>query len=151
MQRLRLAAQLGAGLTGALYVLDEPTIGLHQKDNAKLISTLVRLRDLGNTLIVVEHDEETIRVADWVVDMGPGGGDSGGQVVAEGTPETLAANPHISATAHSINSYDALIARQTQTTRKASQRPGRSGEQRSRISRAMIAGTKPCAKCPSLS
>ena len=73
-QRIRLATQIGSSLVGVLYILDEPTIGLHQKDNAKLIATLVRLRDLGNTLIVVEHDEETIRTADWVVDIGPGGG-----------------------------------------------------------------------------
>ena len=71
-QRIRLATQIGSSLMGVLYILDEPTIGLHQKDNAKLIATLVRLRDLGNTLIVVEHDEETIRTADWVLDIGPG-------------------------------------------------------------------------------
>ncbi len=71
-QRIRLATQIGAGLVGVLYVLDEPSIGLHQRDNHRLIETLVRLKDLGNTLIVVEHDEDTIRVADWVVDIGPG-------------------------------------------------------------------------------
>ena len=83
-QRIRLATQIGSSLVGVLYILDEPTIGLHQKDNAKLISTLVRLRDLGNTLIVVEHDEETIRVADWVVDIGPAAGEHGGEVIASG-------------------------------------------------------------------
>ena len=80
-QRIRLATQIGAGLVGVLYVLDEPSIGLHQRDNHRLIETLVRLKDLGNTLIVVEHDEDTIRTADWVVDIGPGAGEHGGQVV----------------------------------------------------------------------
>jgi excinuclease ABC subunit A len=83
-QRIRLATQIGAGLVGVLYVLDEPSIGLHQRDNHRLIETLVRLRDLGNTLIVVEHDEDTIKVADWVVDIGPGAGEHGGQVVHSG-------------------------------------------------------------------
>ncbi len=83
-QRIRLATQIGSSLMGVLYILDEPTIGLHQKDNAKLIATLVRLRDLGNTLIVVEHDEETIRTADWVLDIGPGAGEHGGEVIASG-------------------------------------------------------------------
>ena len=88
-QRIRLATQIGAGLVGVLYVLDEPSIGLHQRDNHRLIETLVRLRDLGNTLIVVEHDEDTIRVADWVVDIGPGAGEHGGQVVVSGPVEEL--------------------------------------------------------------
>jgi excinuclease ABC subunit A len=88
-QRIRLATQIGSGLVGVLYVLDEPSIGLHQRDNRRLIDTLVRLRDLGNTLIVVEHDEDTIRTADWVVDIGPGAGEHGGQVVVSGTVEDL--------------------------------------------------------------
>jgi len=88
-QRIRLASQIGSGLTGVLYVLDEPSIGLHQRDNARLIATLKRLRDLGNTVVVVEHDEEAIRSADHVVDMGPGAGEAGGNVVAEGTPESI--------------------------------------------------------------
>src|SRR6188472_2627624 len=88
-QRIRLATQIGAGLVGVLYVLDEPSIGLHQRDNHRLIDTLVRLKDLGNTLIVVEHDEDTIRVADWVVDIGPGAGEHGGQVVVSGTVDEL--------------------------------------------------------------
>src|SRR5216117_2989891 len=88
-QRIRLATQIGANLTGVLYVLDEPSIGLHQRDNRKLLSTLSRLRDLGNTVIVVEHDEETIRVADYVIDLGPGAGDLGGHVIFQGTPEQL--------------------------------------------------------------
>jgi excinuclease ABC subunit A len=92
-QRIRLASQIGSGLTGVLYVLDEPSIGLHQRDNARLLETLKRLRDLGNTVIVVEHDEEAIREADYVVDMGPGAGVHGGEVVAEGTPEEVMANP----------------------------------------------------------
>ncbi len=88
-QRIRLATQIGSGLVGVLYILDEPSIGLHQRDNDKLLSTLKGMRDLGNTLIVVEHDEDTIRTADWVVDIGPGAGEHGGYVVAEGTPEDI--------------------------------------------------------------
>ncbi len=88
-QRIRLATQIGSGLVGVLYVLDEPSIGLHQRDNQKLLDTLLRLRDLGNTLIVVEHDEETIRAADWVVDIGPGAGEHGGHVVVTGTVDDL--------------------------------------------------------------
>jgi len=92
-QRIRLASQIGSGLTGVLYVLDEPSIGLHQRDNARLLDTLVNLRDLGNTVIVVEHDEEAIRAADHVIDMGPGAGEHGGHIVAEGTPAEIMANP----------------------------------------------------------
>ena len=83
-QRIRLASQIGSGLTGVLYVLDEPSIGLHQRDNARLLDTLKRLRDLGNTVIVVEHDEDAIRTADYVVDIGPGAGIHGGHIVAAG-------------------------------------------------------------------
>ena len=92
-QRIRLASQIGSGLTGVMYVLDEPSIGLHQRDNARLIDTLKRLRDLGNSVIVVEHDEDAIRAADHVVDMGPGAGEAGGRVIAEGTPDEIVANP----------------------------------------------------------
>ncbi len=92
-QRIRLATQIGSGLVGVLYVLDEPSIGLHQRDNHRLIETLVRLRDLGNTLIVVEHDEDTIRVSDWVVDIGPGAGEHGGQVVVSGPLQELLDSP----------------------------------------------------------
>ena len=92
-QRIRLATQIGSGLVGVLYVLDEPSIGLHQRDNRRLIETLLRLRDLGNTLIVVEHDEDTIRTADWAVDIGPGAGEHGGHVVHSGSVEGLLANP----------------------------------------------------------
>ena len=88
-QRIRLATQIGSGLVGVLYVLDEPSIGLHQRDNVRLIETLTRLRDLGNTLIVVEHDEETIRAADWIVDIGPGAGEHGGEVVVSGDYKSL--------------------------------------------------------------
>ena len=91
-QRIRLASQIGSGLTGVMYVLDEPSIGLHQRDNARLLETLTRLRDLGNTVIVVEHDLEAIESADYVVDMGPGAGEHGGHVVAAGTPAQVAAN-----------------------------------------------------------
>ncbi len=92
-QRIRLASQIGSGLTGVMYVLDEPSIGLHQRDNERLISTLKHLRDLGNSVIVVEHDEEAIRAADHVVDMGPGAGEAGGRIVAEGTPAQIVADP----------------------------------------------------------
>ena len=93
-QRIRLASQIGSGLTGVLYVLDEPSIGLHQRDNARLLETLKRLRDLGNTVIVVEHDEDAIRIADHVVDVGPGAGIHGGEIVAAGTPADIMANKH---------------------------------------------------------
>ncbi len=93
-QRIRLASQIGSGLTGVLYVLDEPSIGLHQRDNARLLDTLRRLRELGNTVIVVEHDEDAIMAADYVVDVGPGAGIHGGEIVAKGTPEEIIANPH---------------------------------------------------------
>jgi excinuclease ABC subunit A len=92
-QRIRLATQIGAHLTGVLYVLDEPSIGLHQRDNRRLLSTLARLRDLGNTVIVVEHDEETIRTADYVIDLGPGAGEHGGEVIFQGTPADLMRDP----------------------------------------------------------
>jgi excinuclease ABC subunit A len=92
-QRIRLASQIGSGLTGVMYVLDEPSIGLHQRDNGRLLDTLKHLRDLGNTVIVVEHDEEAISSADHVLDMGPGAGEHGGRVVAEGTPDEIRANP----------------------------------------------------------
>ncbi|MEA2876414.1 MAG: excinuclease subunit [Hyphomicrobiales bacterium] len=92
-QRIRLASQIGSGLTGVLYVLDEPSIGLHQRDNARLLETLKRLRDLGNTVIVVEHDEDAIRVADHVLDIGPGAGVHGGKIIAQGTPDDIMAEP----------------------------------------------------------
>ena len=93
-QRIRLASQIGSGLVGVLYILDEPSIGLHHRDNRRLLATLKRLRDIGNTVVVVEHDEETIRAADLVVDFGPGAGERGGQLVVSGTPDEVAACPH---------------------------------------------------------
>src|SRR5690606_15545212 len=92
-QRIRLASQIGSGLTGVMYVLDEPSIGLHQRDNDRLIDTLKHLRDIGNSVLVVEHDEDMIRAADHVVDMGPGAGVHGGRVMAQGTFEQVAATP----------------------------------------------------------
>ncbi|HIU46970.1 MAG TPA: excinuclease ABC subunit UvrA [Candidatus Fimadaptatus faecigallinarum] len=93
-QRIRLATQIGSSLVGVLYILDEPSIGLHQRDNERLLNTLKNLRDLGNTLIVVEHDEDTMRAADWIVDIGPGAGENGGRLVAEGTCEDIMRNPN---------------------------------------------------------
>jgi len=93
-QRIRLATQVGSRLVGVLYVLDEPSIGLHPRDNARLLDTLKGLRDLGNTVLVVEHDDETIRSADWVIDLGPAAGEHGGEIVAEGTPDTILKHPH---------------------------------------------------------
>src|SRR5437773_6809839 len=88
-QRIRLATQIGSGLMGVLYILDEPSIGLHQRDNGRLIETLIRLRDLGNTIIVVEHDEETMHASDHIIDIGPGAGEHGGHIVAQGTFEEI--------------------------------------------------------------
>jgi excinuclease ABC subunit A len=106
-QRIRLASQVGSGLSGVMYILDEPSIGLHQRDNERLLGTLRRLRDLGNTVIVVEHDEDAIRSADWVVDLGPGAGAHGGQVVAQGTPAQIEANPD-SLTGRYLSGRDAV-------------------------------------------
>ena len=91
-QRIRLASQIGSGLVGVMYILDEPSIGLHQRDNQRLLDTLMNLRNLGNTVLVVEHDSEAIMAADYVVDLGPGAGVHGGQVVAQGTPKEICAN-----------------------------------------------------------
>src|SRR5207247_11334330 len=93
-QRIRLATQIGSKLMGVLYILDEPSIGLHQRDNRRLINTLLSLRDLGNTLIVVEHDEETIRSADYMVDIGPAAGEHGGEIIAAGTVEQVLRDPN---------------------------------------------------------
>ena len=92
-QRIRLATQIGSGLVGVAYILDEPSIGLHQRDNDKLLATLKHLRDLGNSVLVVEHDEDTMREADYIVDIGPGAGEHGGEVVAAGTAQEIMANP----------------------------------------------------------
>ncbi|MCB6416746.1 excinuclease ABC subunit UvrA, partial [Faecalimonas umbilicata] len=91
-QRIRLATQIGSNLSGVLYILDEPSIGLHQRDNDRLIASLKKMRDLGNTLIVVEHDEDTMREADYLIDVGPGAGVFGGEIVAAGTPKQVARN-----------------------------------------------------------
>jgi excinuclease ABC subunit A len=112
-QRIRLATQIGSNLTGVLYVLDEPSIGLHQRDNRKLLSTLGRLRDLGNTVIVVEHDEETIRAADYVIDLGPGAGDLGGELIFQGSPSELIGNGHGSLTGAYLGGASAIDTPQT--------------------------------------
>src|SRR5574339_222450 len=88
-QRIRLASQIGSGLVGVMYILDEPSIGLHQRDNRRLLNSLLRLRDLGNTVLVVEHDEETMAASDWIIDFGPGAGQNGGEVVFAGTPQQM--------------------------------------------------------------
>jgi len=111
-QRIRLASQIGSGLTGVLYVLDEPSIGLHQRDNDQLLATLTHLRDLGNTVIVVEHDEDAIRAADYVVDMGPEAGQHGGHIVAQGTPQEIINNP-ISATGQFLSGMRKILIPQT--------------------------------------
>jgi excinuclease ABC subunit A len=111
-QRIRLATQIGSNLMGVLYILDEPSVGLHQRDNKKLIRTLQRLRDLGNTLIVVEHDEETIRNADYVVDMGPGAGIHGGKIIAHGTPRQIERNPR-SLTGQYLSGKQAILVPET--------------------------------------
>jgi excinuclease ABC subunit A len=115
-QRIRLATQIGSNLTGVLYVLDEPSIGLHQRDNRKLLATLARLRDLGNTVVVVEHDEETIRMADYVIDLGPGAGELGGRVIFQGLPGDLLNNGHGSLTGAYLTGERTI---QTPTSRRA--------------------------------
>ena len=119
-QRIRLASQIGSGLTGVLYVLDEPSIGLHQRDNKRLLDTLTRLRDLGNTVIVVEHDEEAIRAADYIVDMGPGAGRQGGEVIAAGPPQQVLQNPR-SLTAQYLTGFRRIEVPKTR-------RPGKLGQ-----------------------
>ena len=124
-QRIRLATQIGANLTGVLYVLDEPSIGLHQRDNRKLLATLARLRDLGNTVVVVEHDEETIRAADYVVDLGPGAGEHGGHVMFPGAiPTSCSAAPDDSLTgglsSRGTLDSDALVRRRPLSARSPS-------------------------------
>ena len=114
-QRIRLATQIGSSLVGVLYILDEPSIGLHQRDNGRLLDTLKRLRDLGNTVLVVEHDEETIRAADYVVDLGPGAGELGGHLVAVGTPDEVMANP-ASLTGRFLSGAQAIAAPATRRT-----------------------------------
>ncbi len=113
-QRIRLASQIGSGLTGVMYVLDEPSIGLHQRDNDRLLETLKRLRDIGNTVIVVEHDHDAILEADYVVDIGPGAGEHGGQIVAEGTPAEIQANTK-SLTGQYLSGKKQIIYKKTRT------------------------------------
>ena len=136
-QRIRLATQIGANLTGVLYVLDEPSIGLHQRDNRALLGTLHHLRDLGNTIIVVEHDEETIRVADYLIDLGPGAGEHGGKVIFQGTPEELIRGQR--AEGQGVTSGGASIAHRTVPARREDDcdagRAARAGEERARHSR----------------
>ena len=117
-QRIRLATQIGSNLTGVLYVLDEPTIGLHQRDNARLIDTLKKLRDLDNTLLVVEHDEEVIRSADWIIDIGPGAGIHGGEIVGNGSLEDILKNRN-SVTGAFLRG-EKLVSHQTQNSEKKS-------------------------------
>jgi excinuclease ABC subunit A len=119
-QRIRLATQIGSNLTGVLYVLDEPTIGLHQRDNARLIDTLKKLRDLDNTLLVVEHDEEVIRSADWIIDIGPGAGVHGGEIVGNGSLEDILKNRN-SVTGAFLRG-EKLVSHQTQNSKKNSER-----------------------------
>jgi excinuclease ABC subunit A len=118
-QRIRLATQIGSNLTGVLYVLDEPSIGLHQRDNRKLLATLARLRDLGNTVVVVEHDEDTIRTADYVIDLGPGAGELGGHVIFQGDPAVLMANGHGSLTGAYLSGHRSIP---TPATRRSDDR-----------------------------
>ena len=122
-QRIRLATQIGANLTGVLYVLDEPSIGLHQRDNRALLGTLHHLRDLGNTIIVVEHDEETIRVADYLVDLGPGAGEHGGKVIFQGTPEELITGLRAEGTG--LNGQDSLTGQYLRGEKKIAMPGGR--------------------------
>ncbi|MDY0375844.1 MAG: excinuclease ABC subunit UvrA [Desulfobacterium sp.] len=116
-QRIRLASQIGSELTGVLYILDEPSIGLHQRDNGKLLNTLHHLRDIGNTLIVVEHDQETMEKSDWIVDIGPGAGHLGGQIVAQGTPDQIRSNPE-SITGRFLNRMETIEVPGTRRTPK---------------------------------
>ena len=122
-QRIRLATQIGSNLTGVLYVLDEPSIGLHQRDNRALLATLARLRDLGNTVVVVEHDEETIRTADYVIDLGPGAGEHGGTLIFQGPPAELLQNG--ARLAHRRVPARRASRSQTPASRAAGQRAGR--------------------------
>ena len=134
-QRIRLASQIGCGLVGVLYILDEPSIGLHARDNRALLDTLLQLRDMGNTVLVVEHDEETMRDADWIIDLGPGAGVLGGEVVAEGPPEAIAADPH-SLTGHYLSGELQVVSPNGGRRRAAERQPGAFAARRCTISRA---------------
>ncbi len=132
-QRIRLATQIGSSLMGVLYILDEPSIGLHQRDNDKLLDTLRRLRDLGNTLIVVEHDEDTIRAADYIVDVGPGAGVHGGQIMAQGTLQDI------------MNAPDSITGQYLSGKRRSPSR--RSGARGTGISCACSAAARTTCEC----
>ena len=138
-QRIRLASQIGSGLVGVLYVLDEPSIGLHQRDNQRLIDTLHRLRDLGNTVLVVEHDEETIRAADWIVDIGPGAGEHGGAVIYSGAVPGIAQEEGLDHRAVPVREADHPRARRPPPARRGVARhPGRARAQPARTSTSSI-------------
>ena len=145
-QRIRLATQIGSGLMGVLYILDEPSIGLHQRDNARLIRTLLGMRDLGNTILVVEHDEETIRTADWIVDIGPGAGEHGGEIVAEGTIDDILKEPR-SITARISRGAGASRSRRAGASR--SRRRSSSAGLASTTSRTSTCGSRSGSSCPS--
>jgi excinuclease ABC subunit A len=144
-QRIRLASQIGSGLTGVLYVLDEPSIGLHQRDNARLLDTLRRLRELGNTVIVVEHDEDAILAADYVVDIGPGAGVHGGEIIAQGPPEAIKANPN-SLTGHYLTGerFVAIPARRRKTAGKELKIVGARGNNLKNIDASIPLGLFTC-------
>jgi excinuclease ABC subunit A len=145
-QRIRLASQIGSGLTGVLYVLDEPSIGLHQRDNDRLLETLKHLRDLGNTVIVVEHDEDAVRSADYVVDIGPGAGVHGGRIVAEGTPEGGDGQSGLADRQVSVRRHVRSRARQTPQGQKGpvDQGQGRAGNNLKGVDATVPLGTFTC-------
>jgi len=145
-QRIRLASQIGSGLTGVLYVLDEPSIGLHQRDNDRLIETLKRLRDLGNTVIVVEHDEDAIRSADYVVDIGPGAGIHGGEITAKGTPSEVMANPNSLTGQYltGVQQIEVPSARRAISTKRAITVHGANGNNLKNVSATIPLGTFTC-------
>src|SRR5690606_12266754 len=120
-QRIRLASQIGSGLTGVLYVLDEPSIGLHQRDNARLLDTLKHLRDIGNTVIVVEHDEDAILTADYVVDIGPHAGIHGGEIIAQGSPRDIMANPRSITGKYLSGELEVMVPAQRRKAKKGKQ------------------------------
>ena len=128
-QRIRLATQIGSGLVGVAYILDEPSIGLHQRDNDKLLATLKHLRDLGNTLIVVEHDEDTMREADCIVDIGPGAGEHGGQLVAIGTADDLMKNKDSITGQYLSGAMKIPVPKGEKKTHRFSHHPGSFGKQ----------------------
>jgi excinuclease ABC subunit A len=143
-QRIRLASQIGSGLTGVLYVLDEPSIGLHQRDNSRLLETLVRLRDLGNTVIVVEHDEEAIMTADHVVDIGPGAGVHGGEVIAQGTPDKIISNKKSLTGQYLSGTLEVPVPKTRRTSKKSVIVKGARGNNLQNVSAEIPLGTFTC-------